>query len=625
MTILDRIFGKYLTDSDSEGQRIGVLNGIPMLGLDALSSSAYGTEAALTVLLPLGALSLHYIIPISSIIIGLLFIVFISYRQTIRAYPTGGGSYTVAKENLGRLSGLLAAAALMLDYVLTVAVGIAAGVGALISAIPVLQPHTLALCLVMLAFITIVNLRGVKDSGSAFLIPTYLFIASLLGVLALGVFKSINSGGHPTPLEPLHVLSSTPAQSAVTIWILLRAFASGCAAMTGVEAVSNGVKAFREPVVDNARRTLTIIILVLIAMLAGVAYLCSAYGISATDPTGPGYESVVSQIIRAVVGKGVVYYITVGSIISVLAISANTAFADFPRLCQIVANDNYLPYAFAERGRRLVFSHGILVLATLSAILLLIFGGVTDKLIPLYAIGAFLAFTLSQAGMVVHWKRKGTLKNLGKFSINALGATATGITMLVVLVSKFTEGGWISFTIVILLLCFFYGVHRHYIAIRKEIKTTEPISLRHREEPIVIVPFRDWSKLTRKALEFAMQLSTDVYAVHAIRDEQPTPNLEREWQEYVLEPIKKTNIKPPELIQLPSPYRRLFGSLISFLDETEKKFPERHIAVVVPNLSECRWYHYFLHNHRAVLLSAVLFMRRDPRIILVTVPWYLKS
>ena len=392
MGLSDYLFGRPLATDEEGEQRVGVWAGIPMLGLDALGSAAYGPEAALTLLIPLGAAGVGYIGPISTLIILLLLIVYVSYRQTIAAYPHGGGSYTVAKENLGTKAGLIAAAALLLDYVLVVAVGISAGIGALVSALPVLQPYTLPLCLATLGLITIVNLRGVRESGLAFLAPTYLFIATLLSVLAIGIVKSIASGGRPVPVNPPPAPPS--AEAAVSFWILMRAFASGCTAMTGVEAVSNGVAAFKEPSVSHARRTLTVIIALLGVMLAGIAYLCHAYGIGATEPGRPGFESVLSQLVAAVVGRGPFYYVTIGSVLMVLALSANTGFADFPRLCRVVAQDGYLPNAFAHRGRRLVYSQGIIDLAgraVLSAGLLIAFGGITDNLIPLFAVGAFLA------------------------------------------------------------------------------------------------------------------------------------------------------------------------------------------------------------------------------------------
>src|ERR1700690_2051185 len=404
MSIIDFLFGKTLASDEDRTERIGAVAGIPIFGLDALGSAAYGPEAALTLLIPLGLAGIHYIIPISGSIIVLLAIVYFSYRQTIQAYPSGGGSYTVASENLGTFMGLLAAAALMIDYILVVAVGISAGVGALVSALPRWQPHTLALCLVILVLVTLVNLRGVRDTGLIFLVPTYLFVGCLFVAIAAGFAKAATGAGHPVPVvAPPHAMAH--ATVVASAWLLLKVFSSGCTAMTGVEAVSNGAKAFREPTAKNARRSLTVIIALLIVLLAGVACLVRAYGIVATDPGAPGYESVLSMLVAAVAGKGTFYYVTIASVLIVLALSANTAFADFPRLCRAIASDHYLPESFVTRGRRLIYSQGVYVLAVFSGVLLTFFGGITDRLIPLFAIGAFLAFTLSQAGMVQQWRR----------------------------------------------------------------------------------------------------------------------------------------------------------------------------------------------------------------------------
>ncbi len=402
MSLLDVIFGRSLASHEERAQKIGPSAGIPVFGLDALSSAAYGPEAALTLLIPLGAAGIAYILPVSFSIIVLLAIVYLSYRQTIAAYPGGGGSYTVARRNLGTFPGLLAAAALMIDYVLNVAVGISAGVGALVSAAPALLPWTLPICLAALLCITIVNLRGVREAGLFFMVPTYLFLGCLLIMIAIGVIKAIAAGGHPQPVVAPPVMPL--ATSTLSAWMLLQVFASGCTAMTGVEAVSNGVKAFREPAVQHAQRTLTIIIAFLILLLAGIAYLAAAYGIGATDPGKPGYQSILSMMLGAVAGRGLFYYVSIGAILLVLSLSANTSFADFPRLCRIIAQDGYLPRSFGAVGRRLVYSQGIWVLAILSAGLLILFGGVTDRLIPLFAVGAFLAFTLSQAGIIIHCK-----------------------------------------------------------------------------------------------------------------------------------------------------------------------------------------------------------------------------
>src|SRR5947209_11329801 len=404
MNILDLVVGKPIKTSDERAEQIGPAQGVPIFGLDALSSAAYGPEAALSLLIPLGLLGVRYIIPISAAIIALLVIVYFSYRQTIAAYPSGGGSYTVARFTLGAPAGLLAAAALLADYILTAAVGISSGVGALVSAVPSLLPHTVSLCVGVLMVITILNLRGVRDAGLAFAVPTYLFLATLLITIVAGVLRVLLSSGHPTPAAPL---PPPPRMTeAVSYWLLLKVFASGCTALTGVEAVSNGVKAFREPAVKNAQRTLTVIIFILAVLLAGISRLVKAYGIVATVPGRPGYQSILSMLTVAVFGKGIFYYLTITSILLVLSLSANTAFADFPRLCRAIAQNNYLPHVFRFRGRRLVYSYGIVTLALLTALLPIFFDGVTDKLIPLYAVGAFLAFTLSQAGMVVHWYKK---------------------------------------------------------------------------------------------------------------------------------------------------------------------------------------------------------------------------
>ena len=357
MDLVDLLLGRPLATEEEKAERIGPAKGVPIFGLDALSSAAYGPEAALTLLIPLGMAGVAYIVPISVSIVCLLAIVYFSYRQTIMAYPQGGGSYTVASENLGVWPGLLAAASLMVDYVLTAAVGISAGVGALISAVPSLQKHTLALCLAILIVVTLINLRGVSEAGGIFLVPTYLFIFCLLAMIALGVIKTLIAGGHPVPVVAPPRL--TGAVEAVSAWLLLRAFASGCTAMTGVEAVSNGVMAFKEPASVTARHTLTVVIGILTVMLLGIAFLCRAYGVAATPPGEAGYQSVLSQLLAAITGKGVFYGVSIGSILVVLALSANTAFADFPRLARAIAQNGFLPHGLAIRGRRLVYTQGI--------------------------------------------------------------------------------------------------------------------------------------------------------------------------------------------------------------------------------------------------------------------------
>ena len=585
-------------------------------------SAAYGPEAALTMLLPLGAAGIGHIVPISVSIIVLLSIVYFSYRQTIEAYPTGGGSYIVARQNFGPRMGLFAGTALMIDYVLTAAVGISAGVGALVSAAPALQPHTLALCLAILAILTVVNLRGVRDTGLVFMAPTFLFIACLLAALAIGVIKTVAAGGHPHPVAaPPQPVAATAAAGA---WLLLRAFANGCTAMTGVEAVSNGVGAFRDPVVKNARATLTIIIATLIVFLAGIAILCRAYGIGATQPGQAGYQSVLSQILAAVAGRGWFYYVSIASILSVLALSANTAFADFPRLCRAIARDSYLPHAFASRGRRLVYSHGIYVLAVLTGMLLIIFGGVTDRLIPLFAIGAFMAFTLSQTAMVAHWRRTRGRRARASMLMNAVGAIATAATALIVLLTKFTEGAWVVVVLIPLLLALMISVRRHYNRIGREIAVRTPLDLQALPHLIAVVPISDWTRITQRALRFALTIAQDVRAIHIDTGEEHD-GLKQNWSRYVETPARLAGLDPPHLIILESPYRFVLTPILDYIFRLEQDHPGRQIAVVLSQLVEGHWYHFFLHNQLGGVLSARLTLGGDRRIIVINTPWYFRE
>ena len=623
MAVLDVLLGKPLATSDERAEQIGTSAGIPIFGLDALSSAAYGPEAALTLLIVLGAAGVRYIVPVSLAIIVLLAIVYFSYRQTIAAYPGGGGSYTVASENLGPFAGVLAAAALMLDYVLVVAVGISAGVGALVSAAPRLQPHTLAICLGILVIITIVNLRGVREAGAVFMIPTYAFLGSLLIAIAIGVTKTVLAGGHPAPVVAPPI-SALPVTATVSVWLLLQVFSNGCTAMTGVEAVSNGVRAFREPTVRNAQRTLTVIIGFLIVLLAGIAYLVRAYGIMATDPGKPGYQSVISMLVAAVAGRGRFYYFTIGSVLVILSLSANTAFADFPRLCRAVAQNGYLPHSFGYRGRRLVYSQGIFVLAALAAVLLIVFRGVTDLLIPLFAIGAFLAFTLSQAGMVAHWRRTRGPGAVHSMIVNGLGAIATGVTLAVVLVAKFAAGAWVSVLLVAGVMATMMRVRHHYDEVTRETQTSTPLQITKFGPPIVIVPIQAWTTISQRAMQFGLTLSPEVHAVH-VGTEEETGALQEDWDRLVVEPVKQAGGTPPTLVTLASPYRLVLKPIVEYVLATQKENPGREIAVIVPELVEKHWYHYPLHNQRAELLKGLLLLRGSRNIVLINVPWYIEA
>jgi amino acid transporter len=620
MPVLDFLLGRRIASDQARAEQIGSAAGIPIFGLDALSSAAYGPEAALTLLIPLGAAGIAYILPISLSIIVLLSIVYFSYRQTIQAYPGGGGSYTVARQNLGASAGLLAAAALLIDYVLVVAVGISAGVGALVSAAPGLQPYTVWICLGILIIVTIVNLRGVREAGLIFMVPTYLFVGCLLITIIAGILKTLAAGGHPISSVALPRLDITGQKASA--WLLMQAFASGCTAMTGVEAVSNGVKAFREPVIATARKTLTIIIALLIVMLAGIAFLIRSYGIGATDPGQPGYQSVLSMLVAAVAGKGIFYYISVGSILTILALSANTAFADFPRLCRAIAQNNYLPHSFATRGRRLVYTQGILSLAVLSGLLLIVFGGVTDRLIPLFAVGAFLAFTLSQAGMVGHWKRVGGPGATRNMFVNGLGAVATGITVVVVLSAKFVEGAWITALLIPALVITMGWVRKHYHHVFMETRCATPLELSNLAPPLIVLPFQQWDHIVKKSLRFALKISKDIRAVH-VETGETTDTIRNEWQRFVEEPTRQAGLPVPQLVILHSPYRLVLTPIVDYVLEAERAHPNQQVAVLIPELVEHRFHQHFLHNKRASVLKALLLLKGNQRIIVINVPWYL--
>lgn len=622
MALIDVLFGRPLASTEDEGERITPAAGIPTFGLDALSSAAYGPEAALTILLPLGLAGVQYIVPLTLAIVVLLIVVYFSYRQTIAAYPNGGGSYTVAKENLGERAGLLAGAALMIDYLLNVAVGISAGIGALVSAIPSLQPHTLGLCLAVLAILTMVNLRGVKEAGSAFMAPTYLFVGTLALVIVLGFYKVVMTGGHPIAVAAPPIPAPPKALQLAGVWILIKAFGSGCTALTGVEAVSNGVQAFKPPVVPAARKTLTAIIAILVVLLVGIGALVKYYGIVATDPGATGYQSVLSMLTAAVAGKGIFYDVTMFSVLVVLCLSANTSFADFPRLCRMIARDDYFPHSLTTRGRRLVFSEGIWTLAILAGLLLILFGGVTDRLIPLFAIGAFMAFTLSQAGMVGHWWKNATGRGaLRAMVVNGIGAVATGLTLLVILVAKFTAGAWVVVLLIPTILIFMRRVRRHYNLTHAELALEKGVRLSaaNLTPPIVVIPVDQWNAATQKALRFAMTLSPDVQAVHVTCDADADAKAPWQWEE---DPPPG---RVPKMVTLPSPFRLIIHPIVDYVLTLEKDNPQRTIAVVIPSMVEKHWYHYFLHNQRGQMLTALLLLRGDNRIYIVNVPWYLKA
>ncbi len=625
MQILDLLFGKPLASSEERAEQIGSSAGLGIFGIDALSSAAYGPEAALVLLIPLGVGGIHLILPMMIAIIILLTLVYLSYRQTIAAYPRGGGSFFVASDNLGTSAGLLAASALMIDYILTVAVSISAGVGALVSALPNLQEHTLALCLAILLLLTLINMRGVRDSGVAFLIPTYLFVGTLLVVIVVGLTKAVLSGGHPHAVAAAPVLPV--ATETITIWLLLKSFASGCTAMTGIEAVSDGVLAFREPRVRSARHTLTMIVTLLAVLLIGIAVLCRLYHVGAMSPDSPAYQSVLSQLTAAVMGRGWFYYLTMIAVLAALSLAANPAFADFPRLAKNIASHNFLPHVFLLRGRRLLHSHGIYALVFLSTIILILFGGITDRLIPLYAVGVFLAFTLSQAGMVIHWRRHRTPGWIRHSIVNGIGAVATGITLLVVLVAKFDEGAWVTVILIPLLILVMVVVRRHYDRVAVETANLAPLRVENLRPPLIVIPLDRWSRITEKALRFALCMSPDIIAVHVEtedRDGTEGTSICEDWENQIAAPLRAAGMKVPQLVNLHSPYRFVLSPVMEFVLEKEKKLENRQIAVLVPELVVRHWWENLLHNQRANLLKLMLLLRGNQRILVINIPWYLQ-
>lgn len=631
------LLGRQLANRESRERQIGVLEGVPAMGLDGLSSSAYGPEAAMSILVAAGAAGLGYIGPIMLCILALLAVLFVSYWQTVEAYPKSGGAYTVAKENLGTNISLLAATALMIDYVLTVAVGISAGVAALVSAFPPLHPYTLPLCLGILLLLTVINLRGTMDADRLFALPTCLFVGCFIFILAAGAYAALATGGHPQAV----VAPPAPAAAVepLAIWLLLRAFASGCTAMTGVEAVSNGIGAFRDPKVTNARGTLTAIVVILGILLAGIAYLAMSYGIMAMDQNKPGYQSVLSQLAAAVVGRGIFYYVAITSALVVLCLSANTSFVDFPRLCRFVAQDEFLPRSFATVGRRLVYSVGIIYLAITAGLLLTAFEGITDRLIPLYAIGAFSTFTISQSGMVAHWRR--VLRGHGqsghwsrtvtKLALNAAGGSATLVALIVIIIAKFTEGGWITIVTIPCVIVLLKSIKRYYMNIDAALRDEEQLRAPPSKPPFVLLMTKQWDRLTDKALSLAMELSPDVIAVHlAALEGADVTEQERKLRKQWIKDVENSAVaarakNPPRLVFLSAPFRRIHAPLLKLINELEEKDPERTIAVMIPELVKRHWWEHLLSNQRARRLRNAVLEYAGPRVVVIGVPWYLTA
>lgn len=665
------LVGNPLKTEQSAHERLSKKTALAVFSSDALSSTAYATEEILLVLAAAVAFgqatAFHYVVPISIGISVLLVIVATSYRQTIHAYPSGGGAYIVAKENLGTTPGLVAGASLLVDYVLTVSVSIAAGVAAITSMVQGtrfswLDDHKVALCLVFIAFIAIANLRGVRESGALFAAPTYAFIICFLFMIGYGIFHYLMYGGAApvASAEELKVAEGYKLQP-ITLFLILGAFSNGCAALTGIEAISNGVPAFKKPEARNASRTLVVMAALLTTMFLGTSVMAWLYGVHPHEN-----ETVISQFGRIIFTGtfGWFYYVVQVTTALILVLAANTSFADFPRLASLLARDRFLPRQFANRGDKLVFSNGIVILAVFSSILVAAFGGDTSRLIPLYAVGVFLSFTLSQSGMVRHWlaERAKTRKaengagkdargdengndngriplpdallaasdrlHASKFVrdevtdsthwkksifINGLGAIATFVVLCVFIITKFMHGAWIVVVIIPLLVLMFRSIHKHYARVAKQL-STEGLAQLHIIRNTVIVPISGIHRGVINALQYAKAISPDgVKAVYVDFDDEATQKLKEKWEQWG---------SGVELVVLQSPYRSLTRPLLRYIDRLRRRGGDDFVTVVLPEFIPARWWQQLLHNQSSLLLKGSLLFKKC--VVVVSVPYHLE-
>ena len=598
------LVGKPIPSHQAHHERYTKSSGLAILSSDALSSVAYATEEILRTLIVAGTASLWLVTPIGAVIAGLMLVIAFSYRQTIHAYPGGGGAYRVARENIGTTAGLVAAAALLLDYVLTVAVSIAAGVAAITSAFPAWHVNTVELALGFLVFIAIGNLRGIRESARIFSVPTYFFLGSMGVLLVVGVFKVIT--GQAVPIESAAAAFVPPETGPLTLFLVLRAFANGCTALTGIEAISDGVPAFKPPEAKNAAITLLIMAVCAVVMFMGVTLLADAYHVV------PREETVISQLNRAILGgRGPFYYMVQFATTMILVLAANTAFSDFPRLASIIARDKFLPRQLANQGDRLAFSNGIVILSCLAGVLLIAFGGQTHALIPLYMLGVFVSFTLSQAGMVIKWRRERKPGwRVGAF-VSGIGAVLTLVVLFVVAITKFKEGAWIIIVLIPILVGHFLAINRHYhkVASQLSLKGLDVPGPRHNT---VIVPIGGVHRAVVQALEYARTLSDDVRAIYVDVDPHATQEIREEWLQWG---------KGIRLEILASPFRSVMEPLLEYIELTNDECPDDFVTVLLPEFVPARWWHHLLHNQRALLIKGALLFR--PHIVVTSVPYHL--
>jgi len=603
------LIGRPLATAQMKHERLTKVKALAVFSSDALSSVAYGPEEVMLALILAGSAAASLAWPIGLAITALIIIVASSYYQTVHAYPSGGGSYIVAHDNLGQFPGLTAAAALLTDYVLTVSVSITSGVAALTSAFPTLYPYRISIALFFVAVIMILNLRGVRESGTIFAAPTYLFIISVLLLLGIGLFRWI-SAGMPAALPPS--LEHSVIQP-LTVFLVLRAFSSGCTALTGIEAISNGIPAFKQPESDNAGKTLIAMAALLATMFLGITFLTHQFGITPNEMT---HETLTSQLGRTVFsGNSPLYFVLQVATTLILILAANTSFADFPRLSSILARDRYMPHQFSNLGDRLVFSNGIFTLALASSALIVIFGGETTRLIPLYAVGVFLSFTLSQTGMVVRWFRLRTAHWQIKAALNGVGAIVTGVVVIVIAASKFVLGAWIVIALIPIIIGFFLAVHRHYAQVAEQLSLKARGSLppirRHR----VIVPIADVHQGVIAALNYARAISDDVTAVYVEVNPDETAATERKWAEWG---------EGVRLVKLSSQYRSIIGPLIDYVDRIDDQHRrDQVVTIVLPQFVPARRWQNLLHNQSALLIRLAFLFRRD--VMVTDVPFHLQE
>jgi amino acid transporter len=598
------ILGEPIPSHLAHHERLSRVTGLAVLSSDPLSSVAYATEEILRVLVLAGIGALAFLTPIALVIAAILAVVVFSYRQTIHAYPNGGGAYIVARDNLGETPALVAAAALLIDYVLTVAVSIAAGVAAITSAFPQWHLNRVEMTLALVVLLMMGNLRGVRESGRIFALPTYLFVVALLGLIAVGTWRALTG-----TIVPVAVVPVAPGGEAFTLFLVLTAFSNGCTAMTGVEAVSNGVPAFKAPEARNAAATMLTMAVLSISMFVGITLLARAYHVLPSEQ-----ETIVSQIARGVFGgRGLPYYVVQAATMLVLVLAANTAYADFPRLASILARDRYAPRQLMNQGDRLAFSNGIIGLSVFASVLLVVYGGDTHALIPLYMIGVFVSFTLSQAGMVVHWRRLRTTGWKYSATINGFGAIVTGMVLVVVAITKAREGAWIILVLIPVHVALFRITRRHYGEVSEQLSLDAWTQEARRRRNIVLVPVSGVHRAVVQAVSYATTLSDDVRALYVGIDPALTGRLRGDW-------AKWGNGVP--LVILDSPFRSLLEPLLEYIEQVAATSPDDFLTIVLPEFVPARWWHHVFHNQRALLIKAALLFR--PNVVVTSVPFHLR-